>query len=170
MFSIITQRFRDMGRLKTLFGEAEALANAEGQSEPGAEHLVVAALLLPEDDSARRVFARFGAAPTNFQTAVERQYADALNKIGIESTPVSDQGFSATVSRKNGLYRAKESMRDLLDAVTDNKKLNPDAPFMAAEIILGATTMQFGVVARALAKMGLDRAELAAAARSEIQV
>lgn len=167
MFKFLTQHFSDMGNLTKLFNEAERLANTEGQAEPGAEHLVMAALTMPHDESGRRALARLGATPDAFWQAVGQQYTDALKSIGIAPLPAdSDQ---VTAPRSNtGLYKATESMKDLMDAVTSSKEFMRRKGFSAAEIILGATRPQFGVVARAFILLGIDREALAAAAREEI--
>ena len=166
MFKALKQRFRDMGHLTKLFNEAERLANSEGQAEPGAEHLVMAALTMPDDDSARRALAQQGASPDAFWAAVSQQYVDALKTIGIDSSPLIERETAmSSPSERRGLYRSTGSMRDLLDAVTSNKETTRAS---AAEFILGATEAKFGVVARALDRLGIDRERLAESARAEI--
>ena len=169
MFKFLTQRFRDMDRLTRLFNEAERIANAEGQAEPGAEHMVMAALTSPDDESARRALAQQGATPEAFSAAVQQQYANALKSIGIEAPLVEQQDLIASPPvRKRGFYKATESMHDLLDAMTTNKEFTSKTAFSAAEILLGATRPKFGVVARAFDLLGIDRDDLASAARVEI--
>ena len=169
MFEFLSRRFRDMGRLTKLFNEAERLANEEGRAEPGAEHMVMAALCLPEDDSARRALASLGGTPEGFRAAVEQQYADALEAIGIATPPFADEDPApAPAARKKGLYRGSRSLEDLMEAVTADKASRSTAAMISAEIILGATRAQSGVVARAIARMGLEREQLADAARAVI--
>ena len=165
MFKSLTQKFRAMGSLANLFKEAERIALAEGQVEPGAEHMVMAALTMPDDDSARRVLSLQGA----FWDAVGQQYSDALRSVGVEAPALVHQDNTATIALKpRGLYKSSESTKDLLDAVTASNKLAGKTAFSAAEFILGATNPKFGVVARAFDRLGIDREELAAAARTEI--
>lgn len=75
---------RTMGRL---FPAADAAALADGETEAGAEYLVIAALDLP-DGSARRAFERAGADPDAFSGAVRAQHGDALRSIGMQ--PLND--------------------------------------------------------------------------------
>ena len=169
MFKSLTQKFRAMGSLANLFKEAERIALAEGQVEPGAEHMGMAALTMPDDDSARRVLSLQGASPEAFWDAVGQQYSDALRSVGVEAPALVHQDNTATIALKpRGLYKSSESTKDLLDAVTASNKLAGKTAFSAAEFILGATNPKFGVVARAFDRLGIDREELAAAARTEI--
>ena len=73
----------DIRFMQSLFPAAEALAAAQGEKEPGAEHLSLASLDFQEG-SARRVFGRVGADPDQFRAAVEAQHAASLRSIGIE--------------------------------------------------------------------------------------
>jgi hypothetical protein len=59
---------RDMRTIKTLMTGAEAEALEAGESVPGAEHLLLSALALP-DGSARRAFERVGADPDELRAA-----------------------------------------------------------------------------------------------------
>src|SRR5665809_73606 len=79
---------KDMRTIKALLLGAEDQARAAGESQPGAEHLLLSALELPEG-SGRRAFERAGADPDELRPAIERQHADALRAIGIES-PIDD--------------------------------------------------------------------------------
>jgi ClpA/ClpB-like protein len=53
---------------------------------PGAEHLLLAALELP-DGTARRAFERVGADPNALRQAIEEQHAEALCAVGIDAGP-----------------------------------------------------------------------------------
>lgn len=81
--------FADIKTMSTLFPAAERAALAMGESEPGAEHLILAALDLP-DGSAARAFERVGADPLGFREAVAAQHEQALRH---------PTNFSRTVSR-----------------------------------------------------------------------
>ena len=48
MFDTFRKRFQDAGTLHALFVSAERCANADGLTAPGAEHLVMAALEMPD--------------------------------------------------------------------------------------------------------------------------
>lgn len=74
----------DIRTMNTLFPRAEAIAHEMGESEPAAEHLLLAALELP-DGSARRAFEGVGADPDRFRTALEEHHGAALRAVGVES-------------------------------------------------------------------------------------
>jgi ATP-dependent Clp protease ATP-binding subunit ClpA len=67
---LIKTRFSDMRMIRTLLEGAEAEAGRAGESMPGAEHLLLAALDLP-DGTARRAFERVGADPSALRQAIE---------------------------------------------------------------------------------------------------
>jgi hypothetical protein len=58
MFEAIRQRFRDIRNINSLCMQAQKLANADGQKEPGAEHFVLSSLALP--DGTETIFANRG--------------------------------------------------------------------------------------------------------------
>jgi ATP-dependent Clp protease ATP-binding subunit ClpA len=94
VFSSIKQRFKDMKTISALCSTAEFCANAVGQQEPGAEHFLLAALSLP-DGSARRAFERIGANPQQFSAAIEQQYREALQSIGLDASRLEDEASAA---------------------------------------------------------------------------
>ena len=173
MFKTIRQRFRDMGTIKALCFEAEKLANAEGQKEPGAEHFVLSALALP-DGTARKAFLRINADPDNFRVAIAQQYEDALQNLGIalpNDAEISDEATPIPTSK--GPYKAQPSAQALMQTLTreimvKEQKANSTAPLLSAHVVLAATSAQYGVAARAFRAMGIDSASLANAAKAEI--
>lgn len=173
MFKTIRQRFRDMGTIKALCFEAEKLANAEGQEEPGAEHFVLSALTLP-DGTARKAFLRMHADPDNFRAAIAQQYEDALQNLGIALPHDAEiPGEATTIPTSKGPYKAQPSAQALMQTLTQGnmvkeQKADSTAPLLSAHVLLAATSAQYGVVARALRVMGIDSASLADAAKAEI--
>lgn len=173
MFKTIRQRFRDMGTIKALCFEAEKLANAEGQEEPGAEHFVLSALTLP-DGTARKAFLRMHADPDNFRAAIAQQYEDALQNLGIALPHDAEiPGEATPIPTSKGPYKAQPSAQALMQTLTQGnmvreQKADSTAPLLSAHVLLAATSAQYGVVARALRVMGIDSASLADAAKAEI--
>ena len=93
------------------------LANAAGQNEPGAEHLVLSALELP-DGTARKAFERIHADPDGFLAAITRQYEDALQNIGIALPPDAAIIDEATpVTSGKGLFKAQASFDTLMQTL-----------------------------------------------------
>lgn len=167
MFDTFKKRFRDAGTLQTLFASAERHANEEGQTEPGGEHLVMAALEMP-DGTAGRAFERVGANPARFRDAVAQQYVEALRAVGIEPPAVAPLSDGPPVASAKGAYKAQASAHDLIHKLTETKPFNSALPLLGADILIAATAGQHTIAVRALRAMGVYPAALAAAARAEI--
>lgn len=173
MFKTIRQRFRDIGTIKVLCFEAEKLANADGQKEPGAEHFVLSALALP-DGTARKAFLRIHADPDNFHAAIAQQYEDALQSLGIALPhDAAVSGEATPVPTSNGPYKTQASAQALMQTLTreimvKEQKTDSAAPLLSAHVVLAATSAQYGVAVRAFQAMGIDPASLADAAKTEI--
>lgn len=167
MFGSFKTRFRDAGTLQTLLASAERHANEEGQTEPGAEHLVMAALEMP-DGTAGKTFERVGARPAGFRDAVAQQYVEALRAVGIEPSSVTPPNDGPSVSSVKGVYKAQASVHDLMFKLTEAKPFNSALPLLGADILIAAAAGQYTIAVRALRAMGVDPAALAAAARAEV--
>ncbi|NEE02986.1 Clp protease N-terminal domain-containing protein [Phytoactinopolyspora halotolerans] len=166
MFNRLRRRTGDMRTIKHLLADAENVAREQGADKPGAEHLVIAALALP-DGTARRAFERIGADPDAFGTAVTEQHAEALRDIGIDH---DDAALSAQLPEPQpagGVYRSEVSMQQLFQRVTDDVK-SDGSSLVGAHVIRAAARMEYGTTARALDHMGIDRMDLAQAAGAEI--
>lgn len=170
MFDKIQQRLRDAKALMHLCVESERIANAEGQPEPGAEHFVLAALEMG-DGSARRAFERLGADPDAFRAAIDRQYVEALEAVGLAPSPAFDSDLPALpVPPGKGFYKAKPSVAALIKRLTDEQALQvPANPLLGAHVVLAATHAEHSTAVRALRAMGVDPQALAAAAQAEIR-
>lgn len=166
MLSNLKQRFRDAKTISTLCSVAERYANASGEEEPGAEHFVLAALDLP-DGSARRAFARLGADPARFGAAIEVQYQQALQCVGIDSKVLQEVAADA-ISARRGLYHAQASGQELMQRMAADRR-SDSSMLCGAHVLIAASASEHGVVPRALRAMGIDSQRLAAAARAEIQ-
>ena len=158
---------RDIRTINKLLGGAEAEAQRKGESLPGAEHLLLAALALPEG-SARRAFERVGADPDRLADAIAAQHADALRAIGIQAPEDSAldaaPGDAATAP---GVYRSNASARSAFQAASALAQSKPSSPLAGAHVVAAVAEMEHGTVVRALRVMGVDRAALVAAAREE---
>jgi ATP-dependent Clp protease ATP-binding subunit ClpA len=157
---------QDMRTIKGLLTGAEDIARGAGESQPGAEHLLLSALEMPEG-SARRSFERIGADPHAFGPAVAAQHAEALRAMGLEPPdeealapgrgpgPKPSRWYRANASLQSAFQRAGELARD------DGTWMN------GAHVVVAVAGMEHGTAARALRAMGVDREQLAAAAATE---
>lgn len=169
MFQRIIQKFRDMATIKALCEQAEAHARRSGHTEPGAEHFVLAALDLP-DGTARRAFAQVGANSIDFANAILRQQADALQAVGIHAEPgLLAPDEAAPTQPIPRLYASQPSARRLFELLTAVQQRHPRHPLAGAHVLLAATQMQQGVVARSLRAMGVSAEALACAAANQLR-
>lgn len=149
--------------IKLLLEGAERLAQQSGESLPGAEHLLLSALALP-DGTARRAFERLGVDPDGLPSAIAEQHDDALRAVGIE---VKTE-FDAPAPAKRGVYLSAPSAQTTFKRAVEMSGKPKPRRLRGAHVILAVTEMERGTVARALSRMGVDRNELASAAREEL--
>lgn len=155
--------------IKKLLTGSEAEAHEAGETLPGAEHLLLSALSLP-DGSARRAFERLGADPHDLRSAIAGQHAEALRAIGIE--PVSDDVLDAPAGRAvapaTGVFGATASAEAAFRAAVDLAKAEKPSNLVGAHVVAAIAEMEHGTAARALGAMGVDRHALAIAAQQEL--
>jgi ATP-dependent Clp protease ATP-binding subunit ClpA len=155
---------QDMRTVKQLLTGAEEAALRAGESQPGAEHLLLSALELP-DGAARRAFARVGADPDGLASAIAAQHADALRVIGIE--PPDEAALSpSTETKPPRWYRSNASLQTAFQDAGDLAR-EDGTWFNGAHVVAAVARQEHGTAALALRAMGIDREQLAAAAASE---
>lgn len=154
---------RDVRTIKTLLEGAEAEAHAAGEPQPGAEHLLLAALALP-DGTAQAAFAAVGVDPDAVRAAIAGVHADALRAVGVE--PPAEDALDAAIApgSARGAYRSRASARTAFTAASDLAR-SGDGPLSGAHVVAAVADLEHGTAPRALAALGVDRAALAAAAR-----
>jgi ATP-dependent Clp protease ATP-binding subunit ClpA len=159
---------RDVRTIKTLLEGAEAEAHATGDGEPGAEHLLIAAIDLP-DGSARRAFERVGTDPDAFRAAVTRVHEDALAAVGIDAAgEASTRAADATPAQKPRAYHAGVPAQAAFQEAAKLAKAKRGGQFAGAHVVIAVAETERGTAARALEALGIDRAQLADAARAEL--
>lgn len=153
----------DMRTITALCEAAQRHAHADGQTDPGAEHFMLAALELP-DGSARNAFRRLGSDSTRFRDAVAQQYSDALHTIGLRAVVPRPAPFA----RNPALYHAKASAEALVRQLSEWPRASARERLSGAHVIAVAAAGKQGVAVRALRSMGVDLVALGDAARAEI--
>ena len=157
----------DIRFMQALFPAAEAEAAAMGEKEPGAEHLILVSLDFQEG-SARRAFERIGSDPDQFRAAVIAQHEEALRSVGLDDAGAGiDNLLAPPPERPASIDRSAPSAREVFPEVVKLVKRDKSR-LSGAYLLLVASQMEYGNVARALTRMGVDRNELAAAAEAEI--
>ena len=162
---LIKTRLSDMRTIRTLLEGAEAEAGRAGESMPGAEHLLLAALDLP-DGTARWAFERVGADPSALRQAIEEQHADALRAVGIDSD-AGAEGAVSVAPRTTGVYRSSGSAQSVFQAAGKLAR-ESRSQLVGAHVVLAIADMEHGTTIRAVRSLGIDPEALAATAREEV--
>lgn len=124
-----------------------------GEDEPGAEHFLLSALKLP-DGTSQRIFQRLGADPEQFQSAIKKQYSEALDTFGIDARILDKEPEPVTSNRV--LHSSKPSGQAVMRELHALKQNDKDRPLLGAHVVEVIARMNYGVAARAFKEMGLD--------------
>jgi len=154
-----------MRTMKQLLQRAEVEARQHGDEVPGPEHLLLAALTLP-DGTAGRALGRAGVDPASLRRAVEEVHAAALTSVGIHA----EDGVAAPVPRApaRGPFRSTApAQRAFQSAVALSKSDGSDGRLLGAHVVAAVSELERGTAIRALAALGIDRTALRAAALAE---
>ncbi|WP_059012161.1 Clp protease N-terminal domain-containing protein [Streptomyces specialis] len=150
--------------MNELFTTAEREARALGDEVPGAEHLLLAALTLREDDTGRRAFAAFGVTADGGRGAVGAAHAAALGPLGIDATTARLAEATPARAPRLAPYRSTGTLREVFQqAAALSKKARPGR-LRGAHIVLAVTDLRHGTAARVLERLGIEPAALADAA------
>lgn len=137
-----------LSRIRTrtrLMCGADAEAARTGQPAAGAEHVLLSALALP-DGSARRVLQRVGANPDALRREVAARHGELLRAIA----------------------RAQTSADGALRSAMKLAKSEPGGQLTGAHVVVAVAELEDGLTATALRALGVDPAQLARAARAEL--
>ncbi len=155
---------RQMRAVKQLLTDAEREARAMGDAEPAAEHLLLAALDLP-DGTATRVLATFGVDRERLRGAIIEYHAAALAQVGIDGATL---GTPQPIEPANGsgVYRSAASAREAFGTMATMARR--DRVLLGAHVTAAVAEMEHGTAAGVLSLLRIDRPVLAAASRAEI--
>lgn len=162
MFDDLRRKLDDVRTMRVLLPRAEELAQLDGRSEPGAEDLLLAALELP-DGSAGRVLGLVGRTPEDVRRAVAAQHEDALRALGV-GPGVAPDDLPPPVPG-HGPYRSTAAAQRLFRSAADGARASGTG-LRGAWFLVAAAELEHGTLSRALDRLGVDRAELVAAARA----
>ncbi|MGD9571008.1 MAG: Clp protease N-terminal domain-containing protein [Thermoleophilia bacterium] len=158
---------REIRTIDRLLKGSEAQARRMGDEIPGAEHLLLSALELP-DGTARAAFTAVGADPDALLPAVAEAHAEALRAVGIavDAASLGDPGPLEPVT--SGPTRSDPSQQAAFQEAVRLSKLERPAELRGAHVVIAVAGMEHGTAPRALAAMGVDRDALVAAARAAL--
>lgn len=147
----IRQARTDIGTMRRLFPHAEAIARAQGRTAPGVEHLLLAALDLP-DGTARAALGDVGITEATLRAVlVEGQ----------------DPPVDPAEGPRAGAYRSEPSMQLAFHRAVGNAKA-AKSPVRSGDLLLAALEPDEGAVVRAVRALGVDPAVVAAAAHRRL--
>lgn len=158
----------DMRTIKRLLADAERIAREMGEEEPGAEHLLLSALDLP-DGTAARALAAVGVDAERMRSALRDEQADALVTAGVprataesmaEPTPLGSAGAPL-------IYHAGPSARAVFQEAGRLARSSKQR-LAGAHVVLAVAGLERGTLPRVLERMGVGQEQLADAARAEI--
>jgi ATP-dependent Clp protease ATP-binding subunit ClpA len=158
----------DMRTIKQLLTDAERIARDMGEEEPGAEHLLLSAIGLP-DGSAARALAAVGVEADSIRAALGEEQADALVSAGIPREAADRMARPAPLGAAGAplLYGAGPSAREAFQAAGTMAR-SAKQRLAGAHVVAAVAGMERGTMARAFDRMGVDRDLLAAAAGREL--
>jgi ATP-dependent Clp protease ATP-binding subunit ClpA len=160
----------DMRTIKQLLTDAERIAREMGEEEPAAEHLLLSAMGLP-DGSAARALGRLDVDADRIRAALRDEQADALVAAGMpeeaaramaESVPLGPAGAPL-------LYGAGPSAREVFQEAGRLARSSKQR-LAGAHVVAAVAGLERGTLPRVLDRLGLDRRQLADAARAELAV
>ncbi len=109
MFNKLRRARADLATMNALFPAAERIARDDGVEQPGAEHLLLAALDL--DDIATSALSAVDVDRAELRAAIAVQHEEALRAIGVVA---DDNAITAALppgGRPRGPYRSQGSMQ-----------------------------------------------------------
>lgn len=154
----------DMRTIKRLLTDAERIAREHGVEEPGAEHLLLAAIELP-DGTATRALAAVGVDDETVRLALRSGEVDALVTAGVPRdraealaipTPLGSGG-------KPILYGAGPSAREAFQDAGARARAAGQR-LTGAHVVAAVAALHRGAVAAALGRLGIEGTALEAAA------
>lgn len=152
MLDAIRRRARDVRTIARLLEGAEQASRARGEPRPGSEHLVLAALSLP-DGTAASAFRRLGVDEDAFSEALAVQDVAALAAIGVHVPAEPDLSLPTPPAPR--LFDAQPSARQLMQRMTDAQSNRVDRDLLGVDVLLAAAEEEHSACARAFRALGI---------------
>jgi ATP-dependent Clp protease ATP-binding subunit ClpA len=152
----LRSRIRDVTTITALLTSAEAHAKAADAELPAAEHLVLAALELP-DGSAAQSLRALGADPTDLAAAVQQVHAAALGM----TEPMEPATLTHSAPAR-GAYRCTASAQQVFQRAGELAR-SSSGGLSSGHVLAAACELRRGTFPLALERLGVDREQLGAA-------
>lgn len=147
----------DIQLITELLNRAEQEALSLGEAAPAAEHLLLAAVSLPDRSAATAL----GHGADDVRTAIEALHSQSLASVGI--TPPSRLDAPATAPL---VYDSTPTARDVFQRARLLAKKSPTG-LRTAHVLLAVLEQRHGTAARVIDRLGVDRASAAIRAEAE---
>lgn len=159
----------DMRTIKQLLTDAERTAREMGQAEPGAEHLLLSAIALP-DGSAGRALNSLGVDAERLRAALRDEQADALVAAGMprERAEALAEPEPLSPGAAPIVYAAGPSAREVFQEAGRLARGSKQR-LAGAHVVAAIAVLERGTMPRVLARLGVDREQLTRAARAELE-
>ena len=160
----------DMRTIKQLLTDAERIAREMGEEEPGAEHLLLSAIGLP-DGTAARALGGLGVDADRIHAALRAEQADALVAAGVARETAEALAEPAPLGPGGAplLYGAGPSAREVFQEAGRIARSSKQR-LAGAHVVAAVARLERGTLPRVLDRLGVDRERLADAARAELAV
>jgi ATP-dependent Clp protease ATP-binding subunit ClpA len=153
----------DITTINALLTGAENLALESGQSPPGAEHLLVSALALP-DGTARETFERAGADPDELRAAISSARVADLRVAGGLAPETSEVTDDVSTGLQAGQLPKNPSAQQTFQVAVRLSKASKPSQLLGAHVVLAVCQQEHGSAIRALQTMGIEPSKLRTAA------
>ena len=160
----IRNRAADVKTIAALCKSAEAYALQTGEDMPGVEHFFLAAFDL-NDGSARRILAQFDVDQSQILDAIEQQHQQALVDLGFEAEALVTD--NTAIQTRHRFYHAQPTGQELIRILHDTNKAR-STQLVGAHVLEAALSFEYGVMARTLAALKIDRRQLQKAIEGEL--
>lgn len=157
-------KVKDIATINQLLTGAEREADRTGDATPGAEHLLLSALALP-DGTARRAFQLAGIDPDGLRDAIAAAHATALSIVGI--VPAAEAGTGEArgqhppdAAPRKGPLRINAPAQQAFQRAVARSKATEPAALRGVDVVAAVAEQEHGTAARALTVLGVDRPAL----------
>ena len=162
MLQALRRARADLSTMNHLFPEAERLARGDGADQPGAEHLLLAALDL--DGTALAALGELDIDRERLARAVQEQHDEALRSIGIVADENAIDAALPVPGPPTGIYRSSPSLQQTFQRAVKLAKADK-APLQSVHILLASTENEHGTLRRAFEHLGTDCESVRSVAR-----
>jgi ATP-dependent Clp protease ATP-binding subunit ClpA len=144
----------DVRTMNALLPAAEREAQAMGDAETGPEHLLLAALAMP-DGQALEAFAVAGVDPAQVRQAIIGVHAEALESLGLGLPTQSLPAASSTSGAPpRGVYDASGPAREVFQRSVELAKSRGEA-LSSGHVLAAVREVRNGTIARVLEQLGV---------------